>query len=413
MNLFGNNPKAARVLATNSNIRDNRPLPYDLQKTRQRVRLAISVFYFLQGLCFASWAARIPFIKSHLGLTDGQMGSILLALPAGQMVTMPVSAWLVSRFGSKHVLKFTLPLYAIELTNLGWAPNKWLLALSLFFFGVFGNMCNIGVNTQGVNAERMYHRPVMASFHGAWSIAGFTGALIGLLVSNLHIKPHPHFWMIAAITFTGIIFNYKFLVADGLNKENNAAREKKNLLRNMNADIVQLGIIGFFAMACEGAMFDWSGVYFKEIVHAKAGWESTGYACFMIMMATGRFLGDKVVTKYGRKKLMQTCGILIMTGLIIAVAFPYFVPAALGFVLVGLGVSTNVPNVFSVAGRQKKIPSGQALAVVSSISYLGFLMGPPLIGYTSALLNLRLSYSIIAIFGCCITIMVTKLKVIK
>lgn len=181
----------------------------------------------------------------------------------------------------------------------------------------------------------------------------------------------------------------------------------------MNADIVQLGIIGFFAMACEGAMFDWSGVYFKEIVHAKPGWESTGYACFMIMMATGRFFGDKVVTKYGRKRLMQTCGILIMTGLIIAVAFPYFVPAALGFVLVGCGVSTNVPNVFSVAGRQKKIPSGQALAAVSSISYLGFLMGPPLIGYTSALLNLRLSYSIIAVFGCCITIMVTKLKVIK
>ncbi|WP_191967959.1 MFS transporter [Rhizosphaericola mali] len=412
MNLFGNNAKAARVIATNSATSIEKSLSPQLQKTKIRVRFAVAIFYFFQGLCFASWASRIPYIKSTIGITDGQMGSILLALPAGQLITMPISAYLVDKYGSKNVLKFGLPLYAIALTFLGLAPTKLLLSLGLFIFGVFGNFCNISVNTQGVNAERMYHRPIMATFHGAWSIAGFTGAIIGLLMSKFTIVPEIHFWIIAILSIIGMLMNVKYLMQDGI-KKITANKEKKSMLANMDSTIIQLGVIGFFAMACEGAMFDWSGVYFKEIVKVKQGWESVGYACFMVMMATGRFVGDKVVAKFGRKKLMQVCGVLIMIGLLVAVIFPYFLSASFGFILVGFGVSTNIPNVYSVAGNQTKIPSSAALAAVSSISYLGFLMGPPLIGYTSQLFNLRLSYTIIAIFGLCITIMVTRLKVIK
>ena len=408
MNIFGNNKMAAKVLSSDSTI-----LELPLTETKKRVRVAISLFYFFQGFCFASWASRIPFIKANLRLTDTDMGNMLLALPLGQLATMPLSGFLVKKFGSRPILVIGALLYAVGLTNLGLAPNKYVLAAALFLFGSFGNLANIAVNTQGVNAEKMYHRSIMASFHGAWSLAGFTGAMVGLVMSNLHVGPYIHFCIVAAASFISIYANYKFLVEDVAPKQTGKAQKKTSRLQMPSGIILQLGIIGFFAMACEGAMFDWSGIYFKEIVHAPEGTETVGYACFMITMATGRFIGDRLINRLGRKRLMQVCGLLIMSGLFLAVALPYFYTAALGFIMVGFGVSTNIPNVYSVAGTQKNISPSEALTAVSSISFLGFLMGPPLIGYTSSLFNLRFSYTLIAIFGFVITVMVTKLKAIK
>ena len=135
-----------------------------------------------------------------------------------------------------------------------------------------------------------------------------------------------------------------------------------------------------------------------------------GYASFMVMMATGRFVGDKLIGKYGRKRMLQASGILISTGLFIAVLFPYLVSATIGFLIVGFGVSSIVPMVYSSVGRVSKIPPGMALATVSSISFLGFLMGPPLIGYISQMFSLRYSFAVIGLFGFAIAIMVSKLK---
>jgi MFS family permease len=157
-------------------------------------------------------------------------------------------------------------------------------------------------------------------------------------------------------------------------------------------------------------MFDWSGVYFKDVVHAQGRLIVVGYASFMGMMATGRFIGDKLIEKYGRKKMFQVSGVMISTGLFIAVLFPYLITATLGFLLVGFGVSSIIPMVYSSAGRLTNIPPGIALAGVSSISFLGFLMGPPLIGYISELFTLRHSFAVIGLFGFAIAIMVSKLK---
>ena len=109
---------------------------------------------------------------------------------------------------------------------------------------------------------------------------------------------------------------------------------------------------------------------------------------------------------------MQFSGIVISSGMALSVLFPYIVPATIGFMMVGLGVSTNIPSVYSVAGRNEKVPPGIALAMVSSVSYLGFLMGPPLIGYISALSNLRYSYALVGCFGLLITYLVTRIKAV-
>ena len=271
--------------------------------------------------------------------------------------------------------------YALQLTNIGLATHPWQLMLSLFIFGICGNMSNIAVNTQGVMAEQLYPRPIMASFHGMWSAAGFTGALLGLLMSSLKVAPYPHFWFTAIIaTGINVLANRSLVPGRGEGKTN-----QESFFSKPNAVLVQLGIIGFCSMASEGAMFDWSGVYFKEVIHTRASLVPLGYACFMVMMAAGRFAGDRLVLRYGRRLMMQICGVSISAGLALSVLFPYLIAAVPGFMMVGFGVSIMVPSVYSAAGKVAGIPPGRALGFTSGISYLGFLMGPPLIGYVAQL----------------------------
>jgi MFS family permease len=378
---------------------------------KKRIRIAVALVYFCMGLCFASWASRIPDIKTSLHLNDAMLGSILFALPVGQFLMMPFSGKLVTHFGSRRVILFALPLYTICLSNIGLVKEGWQLGLALFFFGLAGNMCNISINTQGVAAERLYERPIMASFHGGWSLAGFTGALIGLLMINLKVAPYWHFLTVIMIVWVIVWINHPFLIKGktGFPRD----EPKRKFFSRPDNILLQLGIIGFCSMASEGAMFDWSGVYFKDIVKAPSSLVILGYTSFMIMMATGRFVADYIITKIGRKRLLQICGVMISTGLFVSVLFPYLISCTLAFMMVGLGVSSIVPTVYSAAGRQNKVPAGIALATVSSVSFLGFLMGPPLIGYISQMAGLRYSFAVIGIFGMGISLLVSKIKALQ
>ena len=161
---------------------------------RRRTRIAVTFYFFSMGLVFASWASRIPDIKTSLQLNDAVFGSILFCLPIAQFLMMTFSGKIVTRFGSRKVALFALPAYTICLGNIGLVEEGWQLAIALFLFGIAGNLCNISINTQGVSSEKLYGRSIMASFHGGWSIAGFTGALVGMLMISLKDHSLPAFY---------------------------------------------------------------------------------------------------------------------------------------------------------------------------------------------------------------------------
>jgi predicted MFS family arabinose efflux permease len=287
----------------------------------------------------------------------------------------------------------------------------WQLGFVLFLFGVTGNLCNISINTLGIAAERLYERPIMASFHGGWSLAGFTGALIGLLLINLKLVPFTHFLMIVLAVWVIVWINFQYL---NISKTQGAVNsQRRRFFGKPDPVLVQLGIIGFCSMASEGAMFDWSGLYFKDVVNAPASLVILGYTSFMIMMASGRFVADFLIARIGRQRLLQISGVLISTGLFTSVIFPYLISSTLAFMLVGVGVSSIVPTVYSTAGKQTRIPPGIALATVSSVSFLGFLMGPPLIGYIAQAFSLRYSFAVIGFFGLGITFMVSRVRAFR
>ncbi|MFN8239384.1 MAG: MFS transporter [Bacteroidales bacterium] len=377
----------------------------------KRTRLAVALIYFCMGLCFASWASRIPDIKTTLHLSAGQLGSILFALPVGQLLMMPFSGRLVTRFGSHRTILFALPAYSLCLNNIGWVNEGWQLAIALFLFGISGNLSNISINTQGVTTEKLYGRPIMATFHGGWSLAGFTGALVGLVMINLGVEPRWHFLTIIVLVWIVLWINHPYLnrTLPATTEEN----ARRRFFSRPDPILLQLGIICFCSMASEGAMFDWSGVYFKDVIKVKPSLVVLGYTSFMIMMASGRFMADRIISRIGRQKMLQISGIMISAGLFTSVIFPYLVPCTIAFMVVGLGVSSIVPTVYSTAGSQAKVPAGIALATVSSVGFLGFLMGPPLIGHVAELFGLRYSFTIIGLFGIGVSYLVTRVTVFR
>jgi MFS family permease len=321
---------------------------------------------------------------------------------------MPFSGKIVTRYGSRKILMFSIPLYTLCLNNIGWVTQGWQLAIVLYMFGLAGNLNNISINTQGIAAEHLYQRPIMASFHGMWSLAGFFGALVGLLMIHFKVPYNIHFIIVILAVWTIVWINYPHLIRGTSTASGIEPRRK--FFSKPDGMLLQLGIIGFCSMASEGAMFDWSGIYFKDVVKAPASLVVLGYTSFMIMMATGRFLADYVISRIGRQKLLRIAGVMVSTGLFISVLFPYLVTCTIAFMLVGLGVSSIVPTVYSTAGKHTKVPPGIALATVSSVSFLGFLMGPPLIGYISELAGLRYSFAVIGVFGLGVTFLVSRIK---
>lgn len=368
-------------------------------------RIAVSVFFFVAGFTFASWASRIPDIKTQLQLSDGALGAVLFALPVGLMLSLPVSGVVVSRFGSKKTVITAAILYPLFLILLGLAASAWQLAGILFFFGFFGSIFNIAVNTQAVGVEALYGRSIMASFHGIWSLAGFTGAAVGTFMVALHLSPFIHFCISFAASILLIFTTYKYTLP------HSPSGNPQPIFAKPDSSLLKLGLIAFGCLVCEGTMFDWSGVYFQKVVKVPASLTTLGYVAFMSSMAAGRFIADWLVTKFGVRLMLQCSGLIIATGLLIAVIFPLIPTATVGFFLVGIGVSSVVPLVYGLAGKSVTMSPGVALAAVSSVGFLGFLVGPPLIGLISQFSSLRLAFTVIALIGFGTSILATKIKI--
>ncbi|MBD1392694.1 MFS transporter [Mucilaginibacter sp. ZB1P21] len=360
--------------------------------------------FFMTGLCFASWASRIATIQQDLGLSDAALGGVLFATPVGLMASLPFSGWIITKIGSRKLLIAALIVYACCLVTLGLAQNTFQLIICLAFFGFSSNAVNISVNTQAVAAEELYQKPILASFHGLWSLAGFAGAGIGTFMIGKQIIPLHHFSIIFALIIIAVAVTSGYLKNDKVTSSGPVFVLPDNSL-------IKLGIIAFCSMICEGAMFDWSVIYFKKVVFAQGAWMGAGYTAFMLTMAGGRFIADWFAHRFGLKRTLQLSGMLTATGLILAVVFPYIYTAMAGFLLVGFGVSSVVPLVYSAAGKSKTMSAGVALAAVSTIGFMGFLVGPPIIGFIAGLASLRASFTLIAAMGICVTVFATKAKI--
>jgi len=381
----------------------------ETNKDLRRKRLAVAAYYFVPGVVFASWASRIPDVKHMLHLSNGQLGSVLFAIPIGQLVMMAFSGILVSKFGSKKMVLLAEVLYAAVLFGIGCSNNVFHLILGLVGFGMMANLMNIATNTQACLVEKMYGRNIMSSFHGLWSLGGFAGGIVGALFANTILPIQAHFGAIMVMCFIILALGFNHLVNDAMAKAEEEDVPKFSF-KTIDPVLFLLGLMGFAGMFCEGTVYDWSGVYFSSVVKPDEAFIRAGYVAGMGAMTLGRFLADGFVTKYGPSRVLKTCGALIVVGLWLAAALPYLVPATLGFLLVGLGISSSVPICYSIAGKLGTIKASIAITIVSSISFFGFLVGPPVIGWLSEATNLRIALAIAACLGLMIAFVSVKVS---
>ncbi|MEH7889829.1 MFS transporter [Elizabethkingia meningoseptica] len=386
-------------------------MPHTESSNLNNSKLSNSCFllFCAHGLVFSSWASRIPIIKDVLSINEAELGTLLLLMPIGQLSTMVLAGKLISIHGSSWIIKKCFLLYPVFLLLIGISPSYWTLAIVLFFFGVTGNLCNIAMNTQAIEIETITKRTLLSSCHGAWCLAGLVGALIGLLMININISTFYHF----VIVFILVLLLWLYSKSNLTNIAHKTERQKQSIFKSVNPTLVALGFTGFLSMAIEGAMFDWSGVYFQTIVKAPENLIILGYTSFVLMMTLGRFVGNRVIERYGKKTVLQSCGILMSSGLFLSVLFPELWVCIIAFMIIGLGGSLSVPSIYSTVGQVSKVAPSIALSFVSSISFLGFLIGPPLIGYIAEAFDLRYSYGVFACFGILLTAIVSQMKVFK
>lgn len=381
----------------------------DRESLNAKMPTACFLLFFAHGLVFSSWASRIPIIKEALSINEAELGTLLLLMPIGQLSTMMLSGKLISKYGSSKIIKSLFLLYPVFLLLIGLSPSYWILAAVLFFFGVTGNLCNIAINTQAIEIETITKRTLLSSYHGAWCFAGLVGALVGMLTINLHMETFHHF----VLTFVLVSMIWLYSRNHLTNIIHKAEPQTQSIFKSVNPTLVGLGIIGFLSMAIEGAMFDWSGVYFQTIVKAPENLVILGYTSFILMMTLGRFVGNRIIEKLGKRTVLQFCGILMSCGLFLSVFLPELWICIIAFMIIGLGASLSVPSVYSTIGQVNTVAPSIALSFVSSISFLGFLIGPPLIGYIAEGFDLRYSYGLFACFGILLSIMAGKMEVFR
>lgn len=389
---------------------------------KEHIRYAVLSFFLAQGLCFSSWASRIPDVKEKFSVEDiFYWGIVIFMIPVGKFVAIPLAGYLVSKLGSRIMVQVSVLGYALSLFSIGIASNIYLLGVCLFFFGVFWNLCDISLNTQAIGIERLYGKTIMASFHGGWSLAACLGALIGFIMIVLEIPPFYHFSMIALIIMSIILISRKYLQNDAPveKKEEKAIEQtvKSKRLKMPEILLLQLGLVGLFALIVESAMFDWSGVYFESVLHVPKSMQ-IGFLVFMVMMTVGRFLTNYAYRICGKKLVVQLAGAFIFVGFFTSAFFGEFfndmttkvIVNSFGFMLVGLGISCIVPTIYSVVGAKSKTPVGIALTILSSISFIGSLVAPLLIGAISKAFNMKYAYMLVGVLGACIVLMVTISK---
>lgn len=357
-----------------------------------RARLATYLIFFACGVVLAAWVSRIPAIKAKLGLDVGELGLVLFSMPVGLIISMPITGWAISRWGSHRAVTLAALACSASLPLAGLATNAWELALALFVLGFTNAAMDISMNAQAVEVEKQFHRPIMSSFHALFSLGGLFGAAAGAAAAAAGLAPLPFFTLTAVVLLTICVW----AVRNVLHTPSQASGPRFAWPRG---PLVGLGIVLFCTGLGEGAIADWSAVFMRQEIGTSEALAALGFSAFSIAMVVGRLSGDWLTHHFGPVTLARSGGTLATLGLVIILLSSSPVLALLGFILVGLGYCTLFPLVFSAAGRTPGVHPGVALASVATLGYLGFLVGPPLIGLVAQATSLRTSFALVAVLA--------------
>ncbi|KYF78203.1 MFS transporter permease [Sorangium cellulosum] len=353
-----------------------------------QARRAVSVMFLANGVAFASWAARVPAVRERLGLRDGALGLALLGVAVGAILAFRAAGPLIACVGSRRVTRVSAMLLCAALPLPALAPSFAALVAALLLLGASNGLMDVAMNAQAVEVERRHGRPILASVHGMFSLGGLIGAALGALAAGLAVSPAVHLLAVAAVLAVVVLDAGGALSADARPEPAVAAAAGASGGRR-STRLLLLGLIAFCSSVGEGAMANWSAVYLRDELHTTAAVAATGYAVFSLAMLAGRFSGDGLTQRFGAERLVRAAALLVAGGLGAALVVNVPIALLLGFGCVGAGLSVVVPLVFRAGASAPDVAPGKALSTLATLSYGGFLVGPPLIGLLADRFTLR------------------------
>ena len=339
-----------------------------------REQWAVRALFFIGGFGSASWAPLVPYLKARLAIEDDVLGMLLLCVGIGSLVTMPISGTAAERFGCRKVLLAAGTLFAVLLLGLSVVDVLPLAAAILLLFGASMGAIDTVVNIAAVIVEQASGRRLMSGFHGFWSVGGFVGAgLFGLWVGTVGLTP------LASTVIAAIIMGVVLLVArSGLLPYGGGGGGA--LIAIPHGIVAFIGAIACIAFLVEGAVMDWGGVFLTTVRGMDMAMAGTGFAIFSAAMLVMRLTGDAIVNRLRQKAVVLGGTLCTMLGFLGVI----YAPGALmyaGFFAIGVGAANVVPVFYSLLGRQTVMPLSTAVPAVSTLGYLGVLMGPAAIGF--------------------------------
>jgi len=350
-------------------------------------------YFFVLGAATATWAARLPAIKAALHLSDARLGLVLFAVPAGSVLTLPVSGRIADRFGAARVTRIAGAVTPAALIPIGLGPATGRLAVlvaALACYGAVAGLLDVSMNACGATLEMAYGRPILSSLHAGYSIAGLAGAGIGGLSAWLGLGLLPTFAATAVVLIAGgLLAGPRMVIPPAPPRAESPQDAPRRSPGQISVVIWILGLLALCGQVGEGSAGDWSAVYLHVDLGTSAGLAAAGLAAFSVTMAAGRMAGDRLAARFGPVRLVRVSGLVAGLGLAAGLLIGTPAAAVAGFALLGAGLAGIFPQIVSSAVRLDPSRAGRNIGRIAAVAYSGLLGGPVVIGAAASGVGLR------------------------
>ena len=370
----------------------------------RRAHIAVAFAFVAFGTVDGTWAARLPALKSRLGLDSGELGLVIFSVSLVATLLLPVSGWLTSRRGSRGPTGLGLIVTAGGLTAAAFAPSLYALVPAACLLGAGFSIVDVAANAHGVAVEHRLGKPVLSALHGAWSFGLLAGAGIAAGAAATGVGVRAQFPAVAA----GVVVAAILLVPRLLPSAEDAAVDTAHFALPRGA-LALPALLTFCSMFLESATMNWSAVFLSGPVHASAAVAAGGVAVYSAAMVAARLAGDPLTVRWGVAGLARRGGGLACAGTALALATRSPVPALVGFALVGAGCAALVPALFRVAATVPGVSSGAGIAAVATAGYTGGVVNGPAIGFLARGFGLTAAMSLLAVAGALIAVLGPRL----
>jgi predicted MFS family arabinose efflux permease len=364
-------------------------------RVSDRMRWSARAQFFCSGFVFATWGVHIPTVKAHYGVDDAQLGLAMLAAGVGALVGLSQASRWIGRHGARGMAAFCGPAYALLLTGLMVMPAYGALLGLLAVFGVVTSVFDVAINTEAAQLEIHGDKPLMSGMHGMFSLGGMAGAISGGAALATGLDPQYHLVAVAA----AMVLVTSLAARGMLPSTVTAFSGGDGGLRLPRGILALLGLLAALGLIAEGAIYDWSVLYLQQELGSPQQQAALAYASFSAAMALARFGGDALRSRFSPTMLLRGSALLAAASMTLVLWTDRPWLALVGFAGVGVGFANVVPVLFAAASRVPGIEPARGIAAVSALAYLGFMAGPPVIGFLAKASSLTAALFVVVAFA--------------